>query len=204
MDTVSPSSATARGLEAAVVGVRAKVVLHLVNHRGAAYTKQVNVITCELIHESTGKIPDCEIIWKANHIKVKEANIGQYEVSYQATYLGRHQLHIKVEGEHIKGSPFTVNVIKIISGLKRPLGVAANKKGEILVAESGGHCISIFSPTGEKLQSFGSQGSGPGQFSEPSGVAVDDDGNILVADTGNHCIQKFTSNYKYIISDGEL
>ena len=212
---ISPKNcfATGSGLETAVVGVKAKAVLHLVNQRGAAYTKQVNMITCELIHESIGKIPDCEIIWRSNYIKVKEANVGQYEVSYQATSQGRHQLHIKVEGEHIKGSPFTIMIvnlsvqkpgtpIKTISGLKWPLGVAVNKKGEILVAESGRHCISIFSPTGEKLRSFGSQGSGPGQFNGPQGVTAGDDGNILVADAMNHRIQKFTSNNKHITSVG--
>jgi hypothetical protein len=94
--------ATGSGLEAVVAGERTNAVLHLVNQGGTAYNKQVKVITCEVIHELTGKILDCEIIWKANH-KVKEANVDQYEVSYQATSRGRHQLHIKVEGEHIKG-----------------------------------------------------------------------------------------------------
>ena len=201
---ISPENcyATGSGLEVAVVGERAKAVLHLVNQGGAAYTKQVKVV-CELIHKLTEltKILECEIIWKANH-KVKEANVGRYEVSYHPTSQGRHQLHIKVEGQHIKGSPFTVNVVKIISGLEEPHGVAVNKKGEIFVVERGKHCISIFSPTGEKLGSFGSQGSGPGQFNNPCGVTVDDDGNILVADSNNHRIQKFTSDNKHIISVG--
>ena len=200
-NVISPKDcyATGSGLEVAVVGERAKAVLHLVNRRGAAYTKQVNVISCELIHELIGKILDCEI---ANH-KIKD--VGQYEVSYQATDPGRHQLHVKVEEEHIKGSPFTVLVvktIKTISGVKRPTDMAVNQRGEILVAEEIGHCISIFSPTGDKLGSFGSQGSGPGQFNEPSGVAVDDDGNILVADFRNNRIQKFTSDNKHITSVG--
>ena len=131
------------------------------------------------------------MIWKGNHIKVKEANVGQHEVSYQPSSQGRHQLHIKVKGKH-----------KIISGVKEPWGVAVNNNEEILVAEGGRHCISIFNPTREKLRSFGSQGSGPGQFREPYGVTVDDDGNILVADSGNHRIQKFTSDNKYITSVG--
>ena len=100
-----------------------------------------------------------------------------------------------MEGEHIKGSPFPVTVklpvqklgtpIKTISGVKEPRGVAVNQRGEIIVAENSGHCISIFSSKGEKLRSFGSYGSGHGQFSRPRGVAVDDDGNILVADSGS-------------------
>jgi DNA-binding beta-propeller fold protein YncE len=124
------------------------------------------------------------IIWNA-----QEANVGQYE--------------------YIKGSPFGYTVvnklitpIKTISRLMFPWGVAVNQRGEIIVAESGGHCISVFSPTGEKFRSFGSQGSGPGQFSYPRGVTVDDNGNILVADTNNHRIQKFTSDNKHITSVG--
>jgi tripartite motif-containing protein 2/3/tripartite motif-containing protein 71 len=78
--------------------------------------------------------------------------------------------------------------------------VAVNQRGEIIVDERSGHCISIFSPTGDKLGSFGSKGSGPGQFNEPSSVTVDDDGNILVADTMNNRIQKFTPDNKYITS----
>jgi DNA-binding beta-propeller fold protein YncE len=113
-----------------------------------------------------------------------------------------------VEGEHIKGSPFTVIVklpvqklgtpIKTINGEEGSCGVAVNKKGEIIVAERDRHCISIFSPTGEKLRSFGSQGSEPGQFKDPQGLTVDDDDNILVADTGNKRIQKFTPNGKFV------
>ncbi|MCG8621765.1 MAG: NHL repeat-containing protein, partial [Proteobacteria bacterium] len=95
-------------------------------------------------------------------------------------------------------------VIKTISGLENPCGVAVNQRGEIIVAESSGHYISMFSSTGEKLRSFGSQGSGPGpgQSSHPRGVAVDNDGNILVVDSNNNRIQKFTSDYKHITSVG--
>ena len=92
--------------------------------------------------------------------------------------------------------------IKTISGLQLPWGMAVNQRGKIIVAERDLHCISIFSPSGERLQSFGSQGSGPGQFNCSKGVAVDDDGNILVADSRNHRIQKFTSNNKHITSMG--
>ena len=137
---------------------------------------------------------------------VKKTEDSQYEISYQPqpTSRGRHQLHIKVEGEHIKGSPFAVTVklpvqklgtpIKTITGVKYPWGVAVNQRGDVIIADSGGHCISIFSPTGEKIRSFGSEGSGHGQFTAPRGVAVDGDGNILVVDMLNSRIQKFTSD----------
>ena len=62
-----------------------------------------------------------------------------------------------------------------------------------MVTEWGGDCVSVFSPSGEKLQSFGKHGSGQGEFDCPRGVAVDGEGNILVSDGGNHRIQKFTA-----------
>ena len=67
---------------------------------------------------------------------------------------GRHQLSIKVDEEHVKGSPFGVAVklpivklgtpILTIDGVKRPWGVAVTKKGEVVVTENHGSCISIF------------------------------------------------------------
>ena len=76
-------------------------------------------------------------------------------------------------------------------------------EGEIIVAEKGKHCISIFSPTGEKLRSFGSKGSGQGQFNYPYGVAVDDVGDILVADVSNYRILKVTINGNFITAMGK-
>lgn len=47
----------------------------------------------------------------------------------------------------------------------------------------------VFTPEGELLLKFGSNGEGNGQFNAPTGVAVDVNGNIIVADWGNSRIQ---------------
>ena len=202
LQEVSPEKchATGKGLEVAKLGERATAVLHVVDSKHKAYTKVVKSLIGKLVSESTGEKVYC-------FVKKTEAS-GQYEITYQATGRGRHQLHIKVEGEHIKGSPFSVTVklpveklgtpIKAISGVKGPWGVAFCSKGNTIVAETNEHCISIFNPKGEKIRSFGSQGSGHGQFNRPEGVAVDDGDNILVADYENNRIQKFTSCGKFI------
>ena len=207
LQKVSPEKcyATGKGLEVAEPGERATAVLHAIDQKGRACTTLVETLTCKLVSEITGENTDCS---------VKKTEACQYEISYQATSRGRHQLHIKVEGEHIKGSPFPVTVkrpvqklgtpIKTISGLKEPWGVAVNQRGEVIVAETRGHCISIFSPTGEKLRSLGSLGSGYGQFNSPRGVAVNDDGNILVVDENNHRIQIFTRDGKFFKTIGML
>jgi tripartite motif-containing protein 71 len=52
----------------------------------------------------------------------------------------------------------------------------------------------VFNATGTFSSTFGSVGSGPGQFVEPSAVAVDPThaGNVVVADTNNNRIEIFT------------
>ena len=195
--------ATGKGLEVAKLGEEATAVLH-VDCKEKAHIKPVEILTGELVSEITSEKIGCSM---------KKTDASQYEISYQATSRGRHQLHIKVEGEHIKGSPFPVTVklpvqklgtpIKTIGRVKHPWGVAVNQKGEVIVAEGSGHCVSIFSPTGEKLRSFGSKGSGHGQFNGPRGVAVDDNGNILVVDLYNNCIQKFTPDGTFITTVGK-
>ena len=196
---------TGKGLKVAELGERAIVCLQVYDQQGKDYTPPVEMVTCELASDLTCEKIDCSV-------EKKEA--GKYQISYQTTTRGRHQLHIKVEGERVKGSPFPVIVklpiqklklgtpIMTINDLNRPSYVAINQRGEIIVTEHGGSCVSIFNPTGEKLQSFGSKGSGHGQFNNPIGVAVDDDGNILVADESNNCIQKFTSDGKFITTIG--
>ena len=58
---------------------------------------------------------------------------------------------------------------------------------------------SVFSPSGEKLRSFGTYGSGEGQFKNPFGVAVDGERNILVAD----CLHsEFTAEGQFLAAVG--
>ena len=189
-----------KGVQTAVVEKNTTIILHTVDANGEALVVPVESVDCELVSETTAKKTKCTV----NHVE-----IGRYEISYQPTSQGRHHLHIKVEGEYIKGSPFPVMIklplhkrttpTKIIDGLKGPWGVAVTKRGEVIVAESGGHCVSIFSPSGDKLRTFfGSEGSRRGNFKSPCGVAVDDDDNILVVDGGNHCIQTFRSDGQFV------
>ena len=196
--------ATGIGLKVAVVNEKATVCLHTLDQCGKCFDEGVgDSITVEVVSED-----------EASKIKgnVGQLKDGQYEISYQPACAGQHQLNIKIDDKHIKGSPFTVIVrepieklgtpIMTINDMHGPWGLTVNKKGEIIVVEYGAHCVSVYSPTGEKLRSFGSQGSGQGQFRCPRGVAVDDDGNILVADSFNNRIQKFTSDGKFITAVG--
>ena len=158
---------------------------------------------CELVSELTGT--------RAGG-SVERRGQSQYEVSYQLTIKGRYQLHIKVMGEHIIGSPHHVAVnkspdeklgtlIRTIQ-LDSPWGIALNQSGEVVVTSPAWNCVSVFSPSGDKLRSFGTKGSGQGQFMHPSGVTVDGEGNILVADSDNHRIQKFKAEGQFLTAVG--
>src|SRR5438874_6181110 len=54
------------------------------------------------------------------------------------------------------------------------------------------------------VTSFGSAGSGNGQFLDPAGVAVDGTGNVYVADRNNHRIEAFTNSGTFIRTWGSL
>ena len=88
--------------------------------------------------------------------------------------------------------------IRTIKGFNAPFGVTTNSKNQIIVVDSGKHRVIIMTSTGERISSFGKQGSGKGHFKRPCGVAVDNDDCIYVTDNNNHRIQKFTSDGRFL------
>jgi tripartite motif-containing protein 2/3/tripartite motif-containing protein 71 len=189
-------------LKAGKVGEKCTAIVHTVNSKGEPCEK-FEVLECEFVSEISSTRARCSVYRRG---------LTQYEINYQPTIKGRNQLHIKVKGQHIRGSPFSVAVkspveklgtpILTIDEMAKPWGVAINQRGEVVVTESGGHCVSVFSLSGVKLRSFGTRGSGLGQFQYPREVAVDGEGNILVADSAIHRIQKFTPEGRYLTSVG--
>ena len=202
----SKFQAIGKGLESAVVGEKSTIVLQAMNFKGEPSMEAINSLWCKLKSEITG-------VTDVSNFKCEGRDENQYKIGYQPTIKGKHQLSIKFEDTHIKGSPFTIvaklpveklgNPILTISEAKYPRGVAVNdQRGEVVVTEEEKDCVSIFRPNSEKLSTFGSHGSSQGHFNMPQGVAVDGAGNILVADAGNHRIQKFTANGQFLSAVG--
>jgi len=75
--------------------------------------------------------------------------------------------------------------------------VAIDTDGNLYVLDSTNKCVQVFNSDGEYVTSFGSTGTGDGEFDTPWGIAVNSDGEIYVADSGNDRIQKFTSAYVF-------
>ena len=185
---------------AAVVGEKSTANLHAINFAGKPFEEPMKSLECELVSEITGTRASCS---------VERRGQSQYEISYQPTIKGRHQLHIKVQGQHIRGSPLSLaakspveklgDQILSIRGVDSSYGVAVNQRGEVMVSECNGDSVSVFSPSGEKLRSFGKHGS---EFYGPCWLALDGEGNILVVDTNNHRIQKFTAEGQFLAAVG--
>ncbi len=197
----SQCHATGKGLEVAVAGEKSSISLQAVNYSSAPRKKPIKSLQCELVSEITRATVRGSL---------ERRGQSQYEISYQPTIKGRHLLHLKVEDQHIRGSPFPVAVklpieklgtpILTIGGLRRPWGITFNQEGEIVVAEYLGHCVSIFNSSGHRISTLAFD---PGQLQQhPCGVTVDAEGNILVADNLNHHIQKLTTEGQFLTSVG--
>ena len=86
------------------VGEISTVILRTLNIDNQPCKVHPNSIQCEFTYERTSTTAPC---------KIERREQNQYKISYQTTIKGRHQLYIKVEGQHIRGSPFPVTVEKI-------------------------------------------------------------------------------------------
>ena len=187
--------ALGEGIKVATRGQAVTVSVEALDRTGEAYLKPVDSLRCELVaSDGSSRVRGT----------VNRGDQNIYNISYQPQVTGEHQLHILI-GEHpILNSPFTVTVLpnltapaNIIGDLKEPCGIAVREGGEVVVAELGGHCVSVVSGNGEK-KSFGTRGSAPGQFDCPESVAIDAGGKIIVADSQNHRIQQLSSTGKHL------
>ena len=182
------------------------VVLEAINFVGESCKVPIRLLECEVVSEIAGTRASCT---------VERRGQSQYGISYQPTIKGRHQLHIKADCQHIRGSPFTVAVkapieklgtpiSTLMCGKKSPRGCVIKQSGEVFVTDANTQCFVVFTPNGQILRNFGRFGSGQGQFKHPLGLTLDGEGNILVADSCNHRIQKFTAQGQFLAAVGAM
>ena len=117
-------------------------------------------------------------------VQIDNNENGIYKVTYYPIVHGTFKLLVKVNGEHISCSPFTVilkpfQVRPVLSFGKKgsgdgmldcPLGVAVSDRDEILVADNCNHRVQVFDSDGTFLRSFGRKGQNPGEFNSPCGT----------------------------------
>jgi DNA-binding beta-propeller fold protein YncE len=90
-------------------------------------------------------------------------------------------------------------IAKWAPGLYGPRRITIGPDDSVYVVDSGHNRIVKFSPDGQVLASWGTEGSGDGQFKGFSSVAADPINNkVYVADSLNSRIQVFDSNGKFL------
>ena len=200
----SESIAEGKGLNEGSVGRVAHFNFTTKNTVGRQWYDKRDRVTVEIRDEQGVKCVTEE--------RIADNKDGIYNISYSPRVQGRCKLSVKVNGEHVRNSPFTVQVNPFhvkpiltfgkegsaVGTFQFPQGVAVSNRDDIAVADFFNHRVQIFNSNGNLLRSFGRHGNNQGEFNYPRGITFDKDGNILVADTGNHRIQKFSGEGSYM------
>ena len=84
-----------------------------------------------------------------------------------------------------------------------PTGVSVSPEGEIWVADTHEHRITVMDDRGQVLRTFGGFGQEPGQFVFPTDIAFGDDGLVYVSEYGgNDRIQVFRRDGTFVRAFG--
>ena len=154
-----------------------------------------------------------------SEIQINDCKDGLYQVSYCPRHPVKCQVTVKVNGEHVRDSPFAVQVtpfqLKPVLSFgkegssegmfrfpRRVAVNAVNAKDEIVVTDYFNHRVQIFNSVGNYLRSFGRSATKEREFKFPVGIIYHNNGNIFVADYGNSRIQIFKGKGEYVGSFG--
>ena len=135
--------------------------------------------------------------------EVEDHGDGTYTITLTPQTAGPHQLLITVDGHHVQGSPYDINVKsdytdvqQVINVKGKPYCVAIHENGDIYVG-SDDHHIYVFDQGGHLKNTIGSMGSGDGQFYGPCSISIIEE-VMYIADFGNYRIQKLTTGGKFL------
>ena len=190
-----PSIADGKGISEAVVGLEAQLVVTTRDKKCRQYYDNNDCVTLEIRNRQED---NC-----AADVQVLDNKDGTYTIKYFAKESGTCSASVKVNGEHIRGSPFEVQVEPrqfrpVLSFgeqiLKDPWGVAVNEHDEIAVSDVGNHKIHLFKSFGTHIKSFGAQHA---ELDWPSGTAYIGD-NIIVAEQSKHRVQVLSRQGEYL------
>jgi len=151
-------------------------------------------------------------------VEVKDNNDGSYSVSFVTKQVGEVKLSITIEGNPVKGSPYTIIIMwsrdyrtvnkprKIVNSsgnFSYPARIGYGKDGMWAVTNYNLHRVHIFDGQDKLIRTFGQQGTGSGQFTHPWGVSFGANNHLYVADHSNNRVQKFQIDGTYLLQFGQ-
>ena len=187
----SKCNATGYALEVASMVEESTVSVQAVSYKGEPFCQPI-AVECYLVSEV---VAGTKVLGR-----VERTGQSIYKVSYQPTVKGKHSLHIKVDGQHIKGSPFSVTALESsiqkigasvhsTTEVNGPHSVTLNREQELVISGVRDHSLHVLNFKTMSRWSLRSRG----EIRFPMGVTTDKDGNILLVDSGNHCALKLTA-----------
>ncbi len=189
------SHTTGDGLKGATTGETKSVSFQAMTKKNKKFNGKLD-LKAELVHIVNKDRLKCEVM---------EQQHGQHKIDYRPMKRGKHELHITVNGDAVRGSSFPIAVApspqsfvkpsRVVRGVNKPRGTVSNGKGQLVVVERSGTTVSVLTPEGEKIRTFG-------QLKNAHGVAVDKDDNIYIVENGNHRVNKFSSDGEFVAAVG--
>ena len=160
---------------------------------------------------------------------VEDRENGQYEVVFHVVYSGECELSVLVNGGHVRGSPFTVQLDEAVlqnghwvmrrsaiglGSIKGSLqfpqqpgslwGVAVSPvNGHVYVVDCGNSQIHVFDVEMKHVRTFGEHGEREGQLKSPIGIDVNTTGQVYVANQINCCVSVFREDGTFIRTIGQ-
>ena len=203
------STTEGKGISEARVGLESNFLLTTRNAEGEQCYNERDFVTVEIKNQEGH---DC-----ATEVRLKDERDGSYKVRYFLKDTGKCQVSVKINEEHIRGSPFPFkpkprqfrHVLSFgrrgssVGMLRFPYGVAVNERDEISVTDSFNNRVQVFSSDGTYLRSFGRKGDKQGEFNFPLGIAFDKDSRSIVVDSNNHRVQLFDEQGEYLSQFGD-
>ena len=157
---------------------------------------------------------------------VEDKENGQYEVVFHVVYSGECEVSVLVNGGHVRGSPFTVELNEVcqnghwvmtrsavgLGAIKGSLqfpqqpgrlwGIAVSPvTGKVFVADNGSDVIHVFNVDRKHARAFSGHGMGAGHLDFPKGMDSSADGLLYVVH--NHCVCVFREDGTFIRTIGQ-
>ena len=175
------------------------------DHNNAHCSKEGNHIIAQVQPSRGDVVP----------VEVKDSKDGSYSASFVTKQVGEAKLSVIIEGEHIRGSPYSVMIYQDYKSIDKPMkiinddgklkmsgpwGVAFGKDGVWAVADCYEDCVYISDGEDQLVKKFGCNGRASGKFAYVHGLAFDANNHLYVSEFSNHrIIQKVNISGEFLL-----